>query len=539
MPLLFISENILEAICRTLLHSLWQGLALAIIAGLVILCTKKAVVQLRYNLLLGAFVLFIAVACSTFFIELKRARNTQSEAGIEMVGRLEMTGATDILPAPLAVPNYFEQAIQFCNRHEGLIVSIWFCILLLQMAKLLLGIRHVQRLRNNNTFQPDGFWKEKLAKLVSELKLNPHIMLLESELVKAPMVIGWLKPVILMPIGFMAQLPQSQVELILLHELAHIKRKDYVVNFFQHIGEIVFFFNPAVLWVSQLLRDEREACCDHMAVGKTVENKKAYLEALIYFQENSLKVPVLAHAFPGTKNHLLNRVKRIINGQNKSLDAMEQIFLVATLLIISVFTLSFLQKKETEEASKKAESGYTVPQKRIQPRGAASVRSTPVADTVPQVRDVQVLTNGDKRTFTMDNYKVVTENYQLKQLYINGQLVADKDLAQYRSLTDAIIQKAKNDIAAYERNPYNGGYTPYQPSQREAVPGRTQGINELKPNTQERTSTYSDTAKQSSILPYKPATGTYQLSQTTPYKPYRAVTAEELEAIRIRDNRDN
>jgi bla regulator protein BlaR1 len=537
MSLLFISENILEAICRTLLHSLWQGLALAIIAGLVVLGTRRAVVQLRYNLLLGSFILFIVAACSTFFIELQRIRNTQSEGlRIEAAARYESAGATETLSAPLAVPNYFEQAIQFCNRHASLIVTIWFCILLLQMVRLLMGVRHVQRLRSTSTSEPDSFWKEKVASLVSELRLNPRIMLLESQLVKAPMVIGWLKPVILMPVGFMAQLHQSQVELILLHELAHIKRMDYVVNFFQHIAEIVFFFNPAVLWVSHLLRDEREACCDYMAVGGRVENKKAYLEALVYFQENTMKVPSLAPAFPGTKNHLLNRVKRIIYGQNKTLDAMEQIFLVATLLVIGVFTLSFIQKKETEVAAKYVKAA-TALQEKAEPRKLQFVQSAPVTDTVPKLGDIQVLTNGRKRTFTMGEYSVVTENYQLKQLLINGHLVADKDLARYRSLTDAVIQKARADIAAYERNSYGGSYTPYQSSRLETAPVQTQNVNGYKPNQQERTSSYQDTTAQTSNLPYKPQTG-YQPSNT-PYKAYKAVTAEELEAIRIRDKRDN
>ena len=102
-----------------------------------------------------------------------------------------------------------------------------------------------------------------------------------------PVVIGHLKPVILIPLGCLAGLPADQVEAILLHELAHIRRSDYFVNFLQNITESIFFFNPGLLWISSLIKEERENCCDDIALEQT-KNKRGLVQALISFKEQEL-----------------------------------------------------------------------------------------------------------------------------------------------------------------------------------------------------------------------------------------------------------
>ena len=114
--------------------------------------------------------------------------------------------------------------------------------------------------------------------------------LLESAIVKVPVVIGLLKPVILLPLGLLSNLPPDQVEAVLLHELAHIRRKDYLVNLLQSFAEVVFFFNPALLWISSLMREERENCCDDVAISH-IKNKKQFIHALVAFQEYAMHHP--------------------------------------------------------------------------------------------------------------------------------------------------------------------------------------------------------------------------------------------------------
>jgi hypothetical protein len=148
-----------------------------------------------------------------------------------------------------------------------------------------------------------------------------------------PVVIGHLKPIILIPVGLLAGLPAEQVEAILLHELAHIRRNDYFINFLQNITEAMFFFNPGLLWISSLLREERENCCDDMALAQT-HDKRGFVQALISFKEHELYGSKYATAFPGKKNYLMRRVTRILDNKNKTIGVGEKLFLMAGILAI-------------------------------------------------------------------------------------------------------------------------------------------------------------------------------------------------------------
>lgn len=155
------------------------------------------------------------------------------------------------------------------------------------------------------------------------------------------MVIGHLKPVILIPAGLLTGLPAAQIEAILLHELAHIRRHDYAVNILQVIMESVFFFNPGLLWLSALLRDERENCCDDIALTQT-QNKIEFVQALIGFKEHALNKMYPAVAFPGGKNQLVKRVSRILGHQSPAMAPVEKRSFITCVLIFCAFIATAL-----------------------------------------------------------------------------------------------------------------------------------------------------------------------------------------------------
>jgi hypothetical protein len=131
-------------------------------------------------------------------------------------------------------------------------------------------------------------------------------------------------------------MPPDVIESILLHELAHIKRNDYLINILQSAIETVFFFNPFIVKLSSLIREEREACCDAIAVDST-QNKVSYVQALVTFGEySSTSAPLLA--FAGSKNQLLQRAKRILYNQNKKPGFMEKSILLGSVIMLTVIT---------------------------------------------------------------------------------------------------------------------------------------------------------------------------------------------------------
>ncbi|RYZ26388.1 MAG: M56 family metallopeptidase, partial [Chitinophagaceae bacterium] len=127
----------------------------------------------------------------------------------------------------------------------------------------------------------------------------------------------------------------SEVQAVLLHELAHIRRHDYLVNYLQRVAETLLFFNPGLLWVSSLLRAEREACCDEIAIEQT-GNKRQFVEALIRCKENALSSPAFSLGLFGNRNQLLQRLNRIVLNRNKSLSPFEASFFGVSILILSL-----------------------------------------------------------------------------------------------------------------------------------------------------------------------------------------------------------
>ncbi|MEJ7678060.1 MAG: M56 family metallopeptidase [Segetibacter sp.] len=183
----------------------------------------------------------------------------------------------------------------------------------------------------------DGFWRNRILNLCKQLKIKKTVLLFESEIVKIPVVMWHLKPIIFIPVGLLINLTAGEVEAVLLHELAHIRRNDYLVNIIQVIAESIFFFNPALLWMSNLLREEREHCCDDIAVAHT-KSKKRFIQALISFKESSSSNNSIAMAFPGSKNQLLRRVSRIIYNRNSTLDGVGKSFVLGSLVLLALLT---------------------------------------------------------------------------------------------------------------------------------------------------------------------------------------------------------
>ena len=170
----------------------------------------------------------------------------------------------------------------------------------------------VSRLRHRGVCCAPERWQDDLVRLSARLRLTRPVALLESCLAEVPTVVGHLRPVILMPIGLLAGLPAGQIEAILLHELAHIRRYDYLVNVMQRWVECLLFYHPAVWWMSRVIRAERENCCDDVVV-KTLGNVEEYAVALATLEQNrwSGREPAVA----ATGGSLVKRIRRLLYPQ--------------------------------------------------------------------------------------------------------------------------------------------------------------------------------------------------------------------------------
>jgi bla regulator protein blaR1 len=347
-----LSDHIIKALCNTLMHSLWQGILLAVIAGAIIIFTKKASAAFRYNLLVGALTLFTFGVTATFIAQLRKpAANGASYQNYSTAPRssaIQTTTAPAISVAPVA-GNITASVTSYFNTHYNIVVLIWFLIICAKSVQMAVGLHGVYYLKRTKVAKVGEDWENRLLQLAKQLQIEQVIRLMESGIARVPMVVGHLKPLILIAIGLINSLTTNEVEAILIHELAHIRRRDYLVNLLQSLMEIVFFFNPAVLWISQLIKTERENCCDDLAIAQS-RSKANYVRALVSCAEYRATGAAYVMAFPGTKNTLLYRVNRIAGNRNYSLNPLEKTILAACLVVLGLTISAFTAHENVKKA---------------------------------------------------------------------------------------------------------------------------------------------------------------------------------------------
>jgi len=321
--------KLFDTISWTLLHSLWQGLLLTVIVATVLVAAKKSAPAFRYSLLTGLLFCFIGTVTITFIFQ------WQQSAGIATAFTHTITPGNVFA----AQNNWWHNVTHFMNHYSTWIMAVWAAVVLMKLVRMLVDLYYVNRLRRSGISHPDESWIIHLQQLSKKVGVYKKVRLFESQLVNIPMVAGHLKPVILLPLGMLTQLSMEEVEAVLLHELAHIRRHDYMINLLQRFTGILFFFNPAVLWLSSLIRSERENCCDDIAITHT-NDKVTFIEALISVKQHAMSTAPLAMNFLGQKNLLLHRVNRIVYSRNKALDMAELSFVTLSILAAALYFIN-------------------------------------------------------------------------------------------------------------------------------------------------------------------------------------------------------
>lgn len=286
-----------EALGWTVLHSLWQGSALAAVLAVVLATTRSP--RIRY---VAASVALLALA-GCFAVTLL---NLLPPPGSGPHGRLAP------LTMPLTANRFSHSGAYSLNSLIPWLAPAWLigaCLSYLRYAAAWLS---TSRLRTRAACQAPARWQARLSDLAREVKISRPVVLLESLFAGTPMVLGHFRPVILTPLGFLTALPPDQVEAVLLHELAHIARCDYLANVFQRLLEGLFFYHPAAWWVARILRQEREHCCDDLVVcwrGDPYTYAATLAQLETYRQQNW---PARDTAVAAKGGNLMKRITRLL-----------------------------------------------------------------------------------------------------------------------------------------------------------------------------------------------------------------------------------
>ncbi|HWB86512.1 MAG TPA: M56 family metallopeptidase [Bryobacteraceae bacterium] len=284
--------NFLEAWLRTplaaaagwtLLHSLWEGAVVAAALAAVLLALRSP--RARY-----------AAACLSLLVLLGGVVFTL----IRLLPASTPLPRTVIPPAfpAWSVPAGLSASSSWTSGLAFLVpwlASFWVAGVAVFFVWHIVAWTSARRLRHWGVCCAPEPWSNQLSYLAARISVTRPVLLLESCFADAPMVLGHFRPLILMPVGLLAGLPPGQVEAILLHELAHIRRYDYLVNILQRSVEDLLFYHPAVWWISRVIRAERENCCDDVVVS-TRGNAQEYATALATLEYNrcSAREPAVA-----------------------------------------------------------------------------------------------------------------------------------------------------------------------------------------------------------------------------------------------------
>lgn len=302
------------AIGWTLLHSLWEGAIVSAVFGAMLLILRTA--RARYMAACVALCTILALFTLTLLRLLPESAQSSPV-------RDRVLPAWNIVAGGAASGHWSPNL----GAAAPWLALLWLAGVLLMLVRYSASCISVRRFcRRGVCCAPDA-WQRTAEKLAARLRISRPIRLLESCVAEAPTVIGHFRPLILMPMGMLAGLSPLQIESILLHELAHIRRGDYLVNTLQRCFEVLLFYHPAVWWISAVIRREREHCCDDIAVS-LLGDPHAYARALAVLEQNRFS-PV---AVAVTGGSLVQRIHRLLYPRTRVAWAP---FLGVTILVLT------------------------------------------------------------------------------------------------------------------------------------------------------------------------------------------------------------
>ena len=318
-----------QALGWALVHSLWQcALAAAGLAALLAVVPARAA-RARYALAAATLALTLALPVGT----LVRLHPASSETSVDSAVPAAVAPTPAAIPrAPEASPGLIPLSPQSARRYGSAapaivvlrlasrvrarlepllpwIVVLWLTGVVTLSLRLTSGWLAARRLRALGTLPAPEPCVAALHRLAARLRVSRPVRLLQSAMVQVPAVLGWVRPVILLPASALTGLTPLQLEALLAHELAHVRRYDYLVNLVQSVIETLLFYHPAVWWISARVRDEREHCCDDLAVA-VCGDAHFYASALLGMERLRVTTPMLALSAAG--GSLMGRVQRLV-----------------------------------------------------------------------------------------------------------------------------------------------------------------------------------------------------------------------------------
>ncbi len=407
-----LSYDLAYALAWTLVHSVWQITIVALgVAGILTLA-KKSSAQTRYLISFSSLGIIFLSSLVTFAIYYQSGEETTLSVVSGLTGEFISHPQASVVGL-----------LGLVNKYLFVIVYAWFIGSFLFLLKLVGGYSYIKNIVAKASNENDQLVK-KLNKLKLKFKIKRDIALKASAAITTPMVVGFIKPVILFPIGLVNQLSGEEVAAILAHELAHIKRHDFIFNLMQSVMEAIYYFHPGMWYLSSSITKERENCCDDLAIQYTT-NRISYAKTLIKLQEMKLKGLEPALAMAGKNGNFGNRIKRILDVPVQSSQLKEKVF--ALLLLCLTFVGFAHDNQQNEEINLEDIDVYIIDDC---PQDITDIKH--YVDTIPERNNFHV-----RRSSKDKDLELKMEDGVISELKINGEIIPETD---YSEVEDVIIE---------------------------------------------------------------------------------------------------
>ena len=330
-----LSSTAFTAIGYTLMHSLWQGAVLVLLVNLYQKATSKSSPVLRYNVAFATLLLMFLAAIFTFlyfYIKFSGLGAVENYAPVALTSTL----ATEANLSQAAIHSIL---LPGAYLFFPIVSGLWVAGVFFFSSRLLLGFSFTYHVKKSLEFDLPPWLQSKMKTLTREYSLERPIRVALSNRVISPLLIGFIKPIVIFPVAAINQLSPNEIEMIIRHEIGHIIRNDYLQNIAIRLIEVLMFYHPCVWWITNILKKERENHCDDYVLAGSPD-RLSYAKTLFKIRELQTQHSYgLALAFSDDNKTLLNRIKRILN-QKQNMSLMKGNLIVFALLIAAVLGIS-------------------------------------------------------------------------------------------------------------------------------------------------------------------------------------------------------
>ncbi|PJJ83650.1 M56 family metallopeptidase [Mucilaginibacter auburnensis] len=326
--------NISQVLGITVVHSLWQGLIIYMLLRIFILVFPKVPAAVRYRVAFGALTTVLAWFLYTLFLQLI---NYEWQSNTPVTINPAML---PVLPAGYAQAPVNKYYLTIAG-YMPYVTVLYVVGLVFNTLKLAFAWNNIYQIRKYVT---QTEFSQSIRRLSAQLNIKTKVEAAFSEWVDVPCVTGFLKPIILLPVSLSCYLNTEEVEAILLHELAHVKRNDYLHNFIQQVISVMLFFNPFARLICKVISEEREHSCDDLVI-ETTSRPFIYAQTLLKLEENKQYQWQLALAATGKRKfELLNRIERIMKTKKHTIN-IRPVLVTVLALTFGITSIAWLNPK--------------------------------------------------------------------------------------------------------------------------------------------------------------------------------------------------